>query len=149
MVGVQGSGKTTYCSDHFTDCPTANPDKILVEVLSSHPNINPSEIDKQVLQILLRQIKDGLKQGLTVLDANCLDLVFRLQILEHFRKQYKKTIVIVLKRSKGTVRRQILNQLSVRNRPDLWKDVDREFSSMDYQINNHFLEMGVDEVYFT
>ena len=150
MVSVQGAGKTTFCSKYFSsDCSIVNPDQILAEYLKSHPNLNVpySKINERVHEILMQQIKDGLNSGLTVLDAACIDFAFRMHILETLDGMYDKAIIIALNRNKGTIKRQILGQISERIRPDLWEDVNKDFENMKFQLEHHIFEMGVNELY--
>ena len=148
MVGVQGCGKTTYCSKHFSSvCNIVNPDQILLGYCNSIQNISISEINKLVYTTQMEQIRNGLKNGIVVLDAASINFTFRMHILEAFEGMYDKSIIIALNPKKGTIKRQILGQLSERIRPNLWEDVDSDLEKMKLQLDNNIFQMGVDELY--
>lgn len=148
LAGVQGCGKTTYCTEHFSsDCTVVNPDEISQECLETEPDIPFKEINKMVYETEMRQIYEGLKNGIIVLDTNCIDLIFRSHILETFKRVYDKTILIALNRDMDTIKKQVLGQILIRSRPGLYKEIEGEFNAMNFQLKYHIFEMGVDELY--
>lgn len=148
MVSVQGAGKTTFCSKHFSSgCTVVNPDEILQRCLESDPDMSFDEIHEMIYNIEMRKIRKGLKKGIVVLDASCIDIYFRTHILESFEELYDKAIIIALNPKRKTIQKQIEGQMSIRMRPELWEEVEKEMQSMDLQLTHHIFEMGVDEMY--
>ena len=146
-VGVQGAGKTTFCEKNFTDFTIVNLDNILKEYLINHDEPFCQEVNERVNLIFFDRIKEGLKSGITVADAGCVDIQVRLGILEYLRDYYTKSVLVVLNPSKSTILTHIKQQIEQRWTPSLWTDVDNEYENLQFQIKKGILPIGVNEVY--
>ena len=150
MVGVQGSGKTTYLSKNLSEHPAINLDEVLKEVLVKHWNqpIPSHMIHQEVSKTFLDRIRKSLrKQCITIVDSGAIDFSFRAMLLERLRGEYTKVIILVLNPPLKTIISQIRGDIERRERPGLWEDVREEWGFLQYQIREHYIEMGVDEVY--
>jgi len=148
MVGVQGSGKTTYCKKNFSEYTIINLDEMLVDYLQKNKGPYTWEVNEKLNQNFLEMIEHRLKhENIVVVDAGSLNMPFRIMELEYLQGKYTKVILIVLNPSKEVIASQIRRQLFLRNRPGLWNDVHEEIEFLKLQLENHYIEMGVDEVY--
>lgn len=148
MIGVQGSGKTTYCKKHFSKYPVINLDDIFGDCLRKNKNKFPEEVDKEVEVIFFDRLEKGLEQEkIAVVDAGSMHINFRVLMLERLQGKFTKAILIVLNPAKKQIIKQVRGQMDLRARPGLWNDIDDEYEFLNQQIRDHILEMGVDEVY--
>lgn len=148
MVGVQGSGKTTYCKEHFLEYPVINADEILIDFLEKNKETPFEEVAEKTNIIFLNKVDKALKtMGVAIIDAGAVHINFRVLLLEATHSKYTKVAMIVLNPKEGRIIRQIKKQLNIRARPGLWQDISSEYQLLQDQIKYHILEMGVDEVY--
>ena len=148
MVGVQGSGKTTYCKEHFAKYSVVNLDDIFADLLRKNRDKFPTEVEKEVEVIFFDRIEQGLRQEkIAVVDAGSMHISFRVLMLEKLQGKFTKAILIVLNPAKQQIIKQVKGQMNLRSRPGLWSDIDDEYEFLNQQIRDHILEMGVDEVY--
>lgn len=148
MVGVQGSGKTTYCKKHFSEYPVINLDDILIEYLARSTKMFNMESNREINLIFFEKLEEALEtEDIAVVDAGTMHPTVRVLILERLQKKFDKAILIVLNPSKEQIIRQVRGQLDLRARPGLWSDILSEYELLQQQIQDHILEMGADEVY--
>ena len=148
MIGVQGSGKTTYCKKHFSEYPVINLDEILKEYLARSGKMFSMESNREINLIFFDKLEEALEtEEIAVVDAGSMHPTVRVLILEKLQRRFDKAILIVLNPSKEQIVRQVKGQLDLRARPGLWSDISREYALLQQQIQDHILEMGVDEVY--
>lgn len=150
MIGVQGSGKTTYLSTNLSEYPIINLDEILKETLFKHRKraTSPDKINQEVSITFFKRIRESLrKSGLTIVDSGAVDFSFRTMVLEKLHREYTKVIILLLNPPLRTIMKQISGDIARRERPGLWEDVKQEWGFLQYQIKEHYIEMGVDEVY--
>lgn len=150
IIGVQGSGKTTYLKTHFSDYPVINLDEILNETLLKYRRkvMLPVAINQEVNEIFFEKAKYALrKKNIAIVDSGAIDFAFRTLVLEKLHKEYTKVVLLVLNPPIKDIVNQIRKDIERRARPDLWEDVKEEWSFLQYQIQEHFIEMGVDDVY--
>lgn len=150
MVGVQGAGKTAYLSKNLSEHPTINLDEVLNEVLLKHRKqpIPSHMIHQEVSDTFFNRIRESLqRQCIAVVDSGAIDFSFRTMVLANLRGEYTKVIILVLNPPLKTIITQISGDIAKRERPGLWEDVRREWDFLQYQIREHYIEMGVDDVY--
>lgn len=150
IIGVQGSGKTTYLQTHFSDYPVINLDEILNETLLKYRSkvMPPVAINQEVNEMFFEKAKYALrKKKIAIVDSGAIDFAFRTLVLEKLHKEYTKVVLLVLNPPMKNIVNQIRKDIERRARPDLWEDVKNEWSFLQYQIQEHFIEMGVDDVY--
>lgn len=150
MVGVQGAGKTTYLNQNLSEHPTINIDEVLNEVLLKHRKqpIPPHIVHQEVSATFYYRIRESLqKRSIAVVDSGAIDFSFRTMVLANLRGEYTKVIILVLNPPLRTIITQISGDIAKRERPGLWEDVRREWEFLQYQIGEHIIEMGVDDVY--
>lgn len=146
MVGVQGSGKTTFVKEKFPKINSVNIDLILEDFLHIS---DPEKLENAVFQAFFDKIQKELKsKKVCIVEANTTDIGIRLMIIDFLKKDYTKAVIILLNRNKNVIIKQIRKEIKKRIRPDLWEDVDAEYANLKQQIDAHFIERGVDEVYF-
>lgn len=149
LVGVQGVGKTTYCKKNFPEYQTINIDEILKRYLESYNGPLSLDIDMNVKAIFFSEIEKNLNEkGLAIVEAGVVDLITRVNMLSRLQNSCSKIVLLILNQSKEKIIKQIKGQIYERARPGLWEDVDTEFGFLQIQIENHIIEMGVDEIYF-
>lgn len=146
MVGVQGSGKTTFVKEKFPEINSVNIDCVLEEYLYIK---NVEELDRVVINTFLKRIQKELQEKrVCIAEANTTDIGIRLMLLDYLKNDYTKVVILLLNRNERVIIQQIQKEIFKRSRPDLWQDVKKEYVSLKRQIDTHFIERGVDEVYF-
>ena len=150
MVGVQGSGKTTYVKKHLSKYQPIILDNLLEEFLSQNPNSQMSleQIDEKVMSFFFAKICEDLEnKKVVIVDCNAIDFSFRISLLLTLKEKYTKVVLLVLNPSVKIIEKQIKNQIDKRMRPGLWEDVRREYAFLQHQIREHYIEIGVNDVY--
>jgi hypothetical protein len=72
---------------------------------------------------------------------------FRVNVLNYLKDNYTRAVLIVLNPPLMQIIKQVEGQMSVRSRPGLWEDIREEYQFLQFQIEEGFLQMGVDEVF--
>lgn len=148
MVGVQGAGKTTYCNEHFSDYSVINMDDIIINYLRTTGEMLSMEVNKKLNMLFFNAVERTLKErGVAIIDAGAVHMDFRILFLGAMQKKHPKVVLLVLNPLSGKIIQQVKGQLELRARPGLWEDIFNEYELLQHQIQNHILEMGVDEVY--
>lgn len=148
MIGVQGSGKTTYCRRNFSGYDVINLDEILAEYLRKNQVQFSMNVNEQVNLIFFERVEKVLKEkGVVIVDTGAVNFDVRIMILDYLQESYTKVILLVLNPPLEEIVEQIKGQIELRARPDLWSDVAEEYAMFQYQISKNFLPLGVDEVY--
>ncbi len=132
MAGVQG--KTAYCKKHFSDYPVISFEDIVEEYLSkSHPSSFSTKDNERVNLTLLEKTVEALNsKGIAIVDFAGNDLTARVCFLQYMQGgKYTKVILLVL-------------DAPIEQDSQLFK----EYGFLQIQKEEHFLEMGVDEVFF-
>ena len=63
LVGLPGSGKSTYIKNHFNQNLHVHSSDDIREELSG--NVNNQDINKEVFELLHKRVKDDLKNGIS------------------------------------------------------------------------------------
>lgn len=148
MIGVQGSGKTTYCKEHFSKYPVINLDDILTDYLSRSKEMFSTKANLEINLIFFDRIEKSLeRENIAVVDSGAMHISARVLILERLQGKFTKAILIVLNPTKQQIVKQVRGQLELRARLGLWDDINNEYEFLNQQIRDHILEMGVDEIY--
>ena len=148
LCGVEGCGKTTFAKKYLSGYTVINLDDILITYLKTHNFQGTVKENEYLNQLFFNQAVRSLKKGITILDCANHDIVFRAHTLDKLKDHYDKVIIFVFNPRFNTIIDRINEQIELRARPNLLEDVSQQFAFFQYQINNHILEMGVDEVYF-
>lgn len=150
MVGVQGSGKTTFVKRYLSNYEPIILDALLEEFLHENQNAQLSfeQIDQKVMNIFFAKICESLEnKKIAIVDSGAIDFSFRISALLTLKEEYTKVILLVLNPPIKTIENQIKKEIHKRVRPNLWEDVRREYAFLQAQIREHYIEIGVDEVY--
>ena len=84
LVGLPGSGKSTYIKNHFNQNLHVHSSDDIREELSG--NVNNQDINKEVFELLHKRVKDDLKNGIScVYDATNLNWKRRKAFLESLK----------------------------------------------------------------
>lgn len=148
LCGVEGCGKTTFAKKYLSGYTVINLDDILITYLKTHNFQGTVKENEYLNQLFFNQAVRSLKKGITILDCANHDIVFRAHTLDKLKNHYDKVIVFVFNPRFNTIINRINEQIELRARPNLLEDVSQQFTFFQYQISNHILEMGVDEVHF-
>lgn len=101
MVGVAGSGKSTYIETHVTDKDLVlSSDSIRLELFGSLIDGNSPEANKKTFEVLHERLDEAVKSGkyeTIYYDATNLSRKRRMKIYQKYSKDVKVTIVIFIK----------------------------------------------------
>lgn len=149
IAGAQGCGKSTFCEKNFSEFSVCNADEILQKYLTdSSTRKDPIQLANKANELLFKAIEKELEEKqIAIVDANAVSIAFRVTMLNELQGKYTKVAIIVLNPSLDRIRRQIRGDISRRERPGLWEDVTYDYHTLQIQIREHFIEMGVDDVY--
>lgn len=148
LCGVEGCGKTTFAQKYLSGYTVINLDDILITYLRTHKFKGTAKENDELNEIFFTRATKSLKKGITVLDCANHDIMFRSLTLKKLKDHYKKVIIFVFNPDFNTIFTRIQKQIALRARPGLFQDVRNQYSVFQYQIENHILELGVDEVHF-
>lgn len=149
ITGAQGCGKTTFCEKNFPEYRVCNADEIIKKYLEDpETDKNPSQYMEIANELLFNAIVKELEENqIAIVDANAVSIAFRVTMLNALQGKFTKAIIIVLNPPLEKIKRQIRGDLHRRARPGLWEDVEYDYHTLQIQIHEHFIEMGVDDVY--
>lgn len=143
IVGVEGAGKTTFCKNNFSGFNVINFDSFIADNIKS---VKDEEFDS-LWNKFLNHAKECLQKGTTVIDANSVMMNFRFKLLYLLDGCYSKAVLVVLNPTKTQLISRIKSQLSLRIRPGMWEDVGYAYDSLQEQLQNNMISVGVSEVY--
>lgn len=149
ITGAQGCGKSTFCEKNFPEYPACNADEMVQKYLDdpSHEK-DFSQLPRIANEMLFEAIEKELEEKqIAIVDANAVSIAFRVTMLNALQGKYTKSAIIVLNPSLERIQRQIRGDILRRARPGLWEDVEYDYHTLQIQIHEHFIEMGVDDVY--
>lgn len=143
IVGVEGAGKTTFCKKNFGQFNVISIDSFIAE------NIQTAEQEglNRLGDAFIEHVQQSLQKGITVVDANSVMTDFRFWLLYQLKDYYTKVVLVVLNPPKSKLIYQIRQQLKLRMRPGMWKDVEDAYKSLQEQLKSKIILMGVSEVY--
>lgn len=148
IIGVQGSGKTTYCQRNFSDYNVVNIDNILAEYLLGKAKEFNQMDHVRVHEIFFERVRNILSnKNICIIDTGAVNFSTRVMILDQLKKHYTKVILLMLNPHIKVIKKQIRGQMMLRAREGLWKEVNDEYDLLQYQIDEGYIQMGVDEVY--
>lgn len=94
LIGLPGSGKTTYAKNNLSDCEILSSDRIRGELLGDE---NCQADNKLIFSTLYKRAKDFLQSGKdVVIDATNVKLNERQKALNQFKDFLVKRIAIVI-----------------------------------------------------
>ena len=143
IVGVEGAGKTTFCKKNFDQFNVISIDSFIAENFKTGVQEGLAHLSDEFIE----HVKQSLQKGITVVDANSVMLNFRFWLLYQLQDYYTKVVLVVLNPPKTRLIYQIKQQLNLRMRPNMWKDVDDAYESLQQQLKNNIIHVGVNEVY--
>ena len=95
MIGLPGSGKSTYAERNLGDCEILSSDKLRVELFN---DVNNQDNNQLVFDTLFQRARDFLIQGKNVvIDATNVDREEREKSLSHFKDLNVIRIAMVVK----------------------------------------------------
>ena len=101
MVGVAGSGKSTYIESHVTDKDLVlSSDSIRLELFGSLVKGNSPEANKETFEVLHKRLNEAVKSGkyeTIYYDATNLSRKRRMALYQKYSDKVKVTIVIFIK----------------------------------------------------
>ena len=101
MVGVAGSGKSTYIESHVTDKDLVlSSDSIRLELFGSLVKGNSPEANKETFEVLHKRLEEAVKSGkyeTIYYDATNLSRKRRMALYQKYSAKVKVTIVIFIK----------------------------------------------------
>lgn len=143
IVGVEGAGKTTFCKKNFAQFNVISIDSFIAENFKTGVQKGLTHLSDE----FIKHIEQSLQKGITVVDANSVMIDFRFWLLYQLKDYYTKVVLVVLNPPKTRLIYQISKQLNLRMRPNMWKDVDDAYESLQQQLKNNIIHVGVNEVY--
>ncbi len=148
VVGVYGAERTTYCQQNFASYPVVNLDKILSDYLEKYPCFTEEDTGK-VNRIMLRKVtKELRKRKFAIVDFEGTNFLKRVCFLNALQGKYTKVILLLVNPPFEQIQAKLLGQVEQSWQSDLLEDVFLEYQLVEIQRQEHFLEMGMDEVYF-